>query len=147
MSDEVLYSGPVFDGRAAEDLRRGIDHARDQVAEAGRRKTAALLASRIRENRGVAVSRVMTVKGSRTITTPSGHKTYSMFVSADAATQDIVTIDLASYGPWLEGTGSRNETTRFKGYHAFRQAGQDLDRDAAGMVGEALTPYVAEAND
>lgn len=24
------------------------------------------------------------------------------------------------YGPWLEGVGSRNATTRFKGYHAFR---------------------------
>lgn len=26
------------------------------------------------------------------------------------------------YGPWLEGTGSRNKTTRFKGYASFRRA-------------------------
>lgn len=26
------------------------------------------------------------------------------------------------YGPWLEGTGSRNKTTRFKGYHLWRLA-------------------------
>jgi len=32
------------------------------------------------------------------------------------------------YGPWLEGVGSRNNTTRFKGYHAFRKAAQALDR-------------------
>lgn len=32
------------------------------------------------------------------------------------------------YGPWLEGVGSRNNTTRFKGYHAFRLAAQALDR-------------------
>jgi hypothetical protein len=25
------------------------------------------------------------------------------------------------YGPWLEGTGSRNRTTRFKGYFTFRK--------------------------
>lgn len=25
------------------------------------------------------------------------------------------------YGPWLEGVGSRNHSTRFKGYHTFRQ--------------------------
>ncbi len=25
------------------------------------------------------------------------------------------------YGPWLEGTGSRNRTTRFKGYFTFRR--------------------------
>lgn len=30
------------------------------------------------------------------------------------------------YGPWLEGVGSRNNTTRFKGYHAFRLAAQAL---------------------
>lgn len=30
------------------------------------------------------------------------------------------------YGPWLEGVGSRNNTTRFKGYHAFRKAAQAL---------------------
>jgi hypothetical protein len=26
------------------------------------------------------------------------------------------------YGPWLEGVSSRNQETRFKGYHAFRRA-------------------------
>lgn len=31
------------------------------------------------------------------------------------------------YGPWLEGVGSRNNTTRFKGYHAFRKAAQALE--------------------
>ncbi len=33
----------------------------------------------------------------------------------------------AVYGPWLEGVGSRNETTRFKGYWAFRKATSALD--------------------
>jgi len=32
------------------------------------------------------------------------------------------------YGPWLEGTGSRNKTTRFKGYASFRRVGQWLER-------------------
>lgn len=32
------------------------------------------------------------------------------------------------YGPWLEGVGSRNNTTRFKGYHAFRKAASALER-------------------
>ncbi|HKZ21164.1 MAG TPA: hypothetical protein VJQ57_13770 [Acidimicrobiia bacterium] len=31
------------------------------------------------------------------------------------------------YGPWLEGVGSRNNTTRFRGYHAFRKAAQALE--------------------
>ena len=30
------------------------------------------------------------------------------------------------YGPWLEGVGSRNETSRFKGYRMFRKANNAL---------------------
>lgn len=37
------------------------------------------------------------------------------------------------YGPWLEGVGSRNNTTRFKGYHAFRKAAQALEARIEGM--------------
>lgn len=37
------------------------------------------------------------------------------------------------YGPWLEGVGSRNNTTRFKGYHAFRKATQALEQRIEGM--------------
>lgn len=37
------------------------------------------------------------------------------------------------YGPWLEGVGSRNRTTRFKGYHAFRKAASALDRRIEDM--------------
>lgn len=41
------------------------------------------------------------------------------------------------YGPWLEGVGSRNVTTRFKGYHAFRKAATALERRIESM-GERL---------
>lgn len=37
------------------------------------------------------------------------------------------------YGPWLEGVGSRNNTTRFKGYHAFRNAARALDQRIESM--------------
>ena len=32
------------------------------------------------------------------------------------------------YGPWLEGTSSRNSSTRFKGYRSFRLTQQWLER-------------------
>ena len=41
------------------------------------------------------------------------------------------------YGPWLEGVGTRNATTRFKGYHAFRNAARGLQRRFESM-GEHL---------
>jgi len=40
------------------------------------------------------------------------------------------------YGPWLEGTGSRNRTTRFKGYASFRRAAQST---------QARVPQLARA--
>lgn len=45
------------------------------------------------------------------------------------------------YGPWLEGTGSRNATTRFKGYASFRRAAQELE----GQVDGILVPVVDRA--
>lgn len=44
------------------------------------------------------------------------------------------------YGPWLEGTGSRNRTTRFKGYRTFRMVKQSLDNDSRDIA----QPYVEE---
>ena len=38
------------------------------------------------------------------------------------------------YGPWLEGVGSRNATTRFKGYWAFRKATSALDREIENIA-------------
>ena len=44
---------------------------------------------------------------------------------------------LIKYGPWLEGVGSRNATTRFKGYHSFRNAAVAEER-RANSLGESL---------
>lgn len=41
------------------------------------------------------------------------------------------------YGPWLEGTGSRNQTTHFKGYGSFRKATQQLNA-AAELVANTV---------
>lgn len=46
------------------------------------------------------------------------------------------------YGHWLEGTGSRNRTTRFKGYFMWRKALQFMNR--GGAVRVAL-PYIERA--
>lgn len=51
------------------------------------------------------------------------------------------------YGPWLEGVGSRNApVTRFKGYHAFKLAGQALDAQAGAIGGNHLRLYIPRMN-
>ena len=42
------------------------------------------------------------------------------------------------YGPWLEGTSRRNQTTRFKGYASFRRAVQTLNRGRAAQLAEQV---------
>lgn len=44
------------------------------------------------------------------------------------------------YGPWLEGTGSRNRTTKFKGYKSMREATQQLGQ----KIPNVLAPYVEQ---
>lgn len=46
------------------------------------------------------------------------------------------------YGPWLEGVGSRNATTRFKGYHAFRIVTSMLEQRIE-VIGDRLLWRVA----
>lgn len=50
------------------------------------------------------------------------------------------------YGPWLEGTGSRNKTTRFKGYRTFRRIGQELDRRARLIADDMLPRLINKLN-
>lgn len=147
MAGDVKVSGPLFDGQAEAAIRRGIEAARQQVAEEGAKLARSAFAGSIRVEHGRFLGSIVTTDRSRSYTTASGRHSYSMDVTVDSSTQVALTTDLASYGPWLEGTGSRNQTTRFKGYHGFRRAAQQLDGIAGDVAGRALAPYIREAND
>lgn len=51
--------------------------------------------------------------------------------------------DRMVYGPWLEGTGSRNATTRFKGYWSFRRAVQQVEARVPELVQPVVDDYLA----
>lgn len=50
------------------------------------------------------------------------------------------------YGPWLEGVGSRNGATRFKGYHAFRTATQRVEKQALELAERVVARRIGELN-
>lgn len=50
------------------------------------------------------------------------------------------------YGPWLEGTSSRNRTTRFKGYFSFRRAADELRRKLPGLLGPIAARWQGRMN-
>jgi hypothetical protein len=47
------------------------------------------------------------------------------------------------YGPWLEGVGSRNRTTRFKGYFTFRRTAQQLKSRSTAVANGVLRRYLS----
>lgn len=50
------------------------------------------------------------------------------------------------YGPWLEGVGSRNKTTHFKGYFIMRLVTQGLSGRAKGIADSTIARMIARIN-
>lgn len=122
--EDISLSGPFFRDRKSI-IRRMEEQMRQDIAEKGQNLVLANLDSSIRVNQGVYTGKIHTDR---------------------QADSNLVTDGGVVYGPWLEGTGSRNRTTRFKGYASFRRATQELDRSAVEVAEKAAQPYIAELN-
>lgn len=120
----MTVRGPLFDPGVAE---RVFDNA----AEAGADAVAQAGVDMVRARLGQVLRR------------PTGR--YSSRVVADVSIADrpVITDGGIVYGPWLEGTASRNTRSRFKGYRTFRLVAQELD----GKAGELAEPAVLKAVD
>lgn len=100
---DIDVSGPLFDGRAdavalemVDDLQRTLAHQ--------------------------AYAEVMTVLNAR-IQHPTPYYETQVTVQRLSGS-DVVHDRGIVYGPWLEGTSSRNASTSFKGYAAFRRGAE-----------------------
>lgn len=116
----VRYSGPMFDNTGMRLLRDTNDDIEDDVVELAERLINARLPQVLRNPTGRFQSTIHIVH------------------TADPYVDGEGTI----YGRWLEGEGSRNRTTRFKGYHTFRIVAQMTDH-AAGPVAEREIAHMA----
>lgn len=124
---EFKTSGPVFDGVAV-----GLSEAATRAAE------SAVASAAVKTARDLLTQNIqVSVTGAE----PSSlHKETSSLGTIVTDNHAIV------YGPWLEGTGSRNQTTRFKGYFSVRQAAQQVNDQAAEIAENAIAPFVKEMN-
>lgn len=50
------------------------------------------------------------------------------------------------YGPWLEGTGSRNQISRFKGYRTFQITKRELDQKKVEIARPIVDRFVRDMN-
>lgn len=114
-------SGPLFNG-TADDLIEGM--CGEIEAEVGRTGED-MVRARLRE----------------VLQNPTGY--YESRITSEPEGGDIaITDDGVVYGPWLEGTGSRNRTTRFKGYATFRRIRQTLEARATGIAERVAEPWI-----
>jgi hypothetical protein len=121
----VRVRGPLFDGKASAELGRFLSAAERAVAEEGVRVVRAELKTVLRHPTGYYSSRI---------------------TAAPSGTAYAVTDQGVSYGPWLAGTGSRNRTTRFKGYQHWRRATQRLERLSGEVASRVLPPFLRRMN-
>lgn len=145
---DVTLRGPMFDGRAAGLAILAADAIRDALAEEGKRLVYDHFIEDIRVNQGVFLSTITAIDATTEFSWAGrSGKVYVMPVYvSDPEHERVVTTELSMYGPWLEGTGSRNFTTRYKGYHGFRKATQDLLARAEAIGYEVSAPYIKAMN-
>lgn len=126
MYTTVDLHGPVFDGRAHELVHQGMHDILDAVAEKGVDLIEAWLGTHLQHTTGFYPA----------------HIHWNRQVDSR-----IIEDGGIIFGPWLEGTGSRNQTTRFKGYWTWRVTTQTLSREEVPRIAdEIMTRIVAEIN-
>jgi hypothetical protein len=126
MSDEAItiqLRGPLFSGEAN---RAAADATRDIMD-----RVASYAMEQVQKN----------LDGSIKNPTPY----YETQIQVTNLVQDRSVNDRGVvYGPWLEGVGSRNQTTRFKGYASFRRATETTRRAVPGISGAIIRRYLKQ---
>lgn len=118
---QIRTEGPIFDGRADTALAKFCEAAEEDIADEGH--------SMVRD------------AFHETFRNPTGYYESHVTVRKEQGAT-VVTDNGVVYGPWLEGEGSRNNTTRFKGYANFRRTTQALRTKATGIAEKTLARYI-----
>ena len=118
----VTARGPLFDGTAAVQVKHFLDEAVQTVAHQGQQDVRTLGMSQYQH--------------------PTGYYSSNVLAERVSAERSRVHDSMVVYGPWLEGVGSRNATTRFKGYRTWRITRQKLERAAPRIAIRVLKQYM-----
>jgi hypothetical protein len=121
---EINTSGPVFDGRAERACDELAADAVDVVAETAEEHAVALMQAYFRD--------------------PTPYYWLQVTIAHPAYLTSVVHDQGVVYGPWLEGVGERNKTSRFKGYWHWRQSRQAIAARVPELVEMVVSSRVAE---
>ena len=136
---EIKAQGPMFEGeRANAIVEKAVDRGIAELVQLGEQRLDMLLKPR---PAGVYLS-VSEAKRGQASTGHYGRSIHGVASHLHGRIDDSG----VEYGPWLEGVSSRNETTRFKGYHSFRRVGQSLEKDAGKVLKAHMDKAIKELN-
>lgn len=125
MSVQVRFDGPFFDGRVQKEIELVLDDIAEDAADLG--------------------LQMLHQAFGQTLVAPTGR--YERGLQADLIPDGVDLHDGGSiYGPWLEGTSSRNSSTRFKGYANFRRTAQELESRLDDLAEAALQKRMDRMN-
>lgn len=131
MSFSVTYSGALFNGVAEAQLAAAQEAVQREIAEYAEFQWQMNMTDSFQN--------------------PSDPPRYQSHVNILKRGGDLVVNDGYPgsgllYGPWLEGVGSRNATTRFKGYRSMGRAAASVDRQTEAIAKPIIDKFIAAAN-
>lgn len=124
MSD-IVFSGPLFDGRAERAMDRACEDALDDISAYAEERVLMGTSAFFKTRTPYYENRITTTR-----------------VSGEVS---LVHDQGVIYGPWLEGVGSRNyPVTRFRGYRHWRLAKQAVARRGPDIAEAAVRRRLPE---
>jgi hypothetical protein len=140
MAENVIMTGPVFDGRAPAEVKVACRDIEEALAGEASRIIKEYLPTQYKYLGGSGGN-------PQDNPVPPNAGYYVSQIHTEASAEGAVVTDTqVIYGPWLEGVSSRNQATRFPGYGAFRKATQTLEVEAGRSAETTMAPHIVAMN-
>lgn len=131
MAFNITYRGPLFEGLVEAELAAAEAAVQREVAEYAEFQWQLNMTDSFQN--------------------PSDPPKYQSHVNILQRDGDLVVNDGwpgsgLQYGPWLEGVGSRNATSTFKGYRSLDRAGRSVAYKVDAIARPIIEKFIAAAN-
>lgn len=124
MDVTVSSTGPLFDGR----FRGAMDGIVEEIVDV----VASYALERVHHGLD------------KSIRHPTPYYETQITQQRISATEEMVHDRGIVYGPWLEGTSRRNQTSRFKGYRVFQTVRHQVEQHAPELAGQVVSRNIAK---
>ena len=141
ISMTVESRGPVFDNRGKNIIQKVSRKFLQSIVELGEQRLDEILRPR---PMGVYLSAQEAGKGKAT--TGNYRRNISGKVTGVMNLVGKLDDGKVIYGPWLEGTSSRNQATQFKGYASFRKTKDYMQKQVDARRNQFEKEYVKRLN-